>query len=243
MRTKMGRHTEELFTEQELSTAAGLVRQSMLNALPEPEACSHEFSAQFHEKMDRLLTRDRALTAMATVRRWTAAIILMILFGAATVLAVDTEARASFFDWVRKLYENSLVYEFFGAAPDEGLPSYELGWVPEGYEMVDEYRDDIGHSIVYQKENDETAVFVLDYHLRQEGEIYEVLFDKGKYQTSQVIVNGQSGDLYLSLDNTETNQLVWIDDERGIIFSLNGFLNQQDIMHIADGLFLCKTPK
>ena len=243
MRMKMGRHTEELFTERELATAAGLVRESMLDALPEPEACTHEFSAQFQEKMDRLLARDRLLNAMATVRRWVAAIILMILFGATTVLAVDSEARASFFDWVRKLYENSIIYEFFGKAPEDGLPSYEMGWVPEGYEMVDEYRDNIGHSVVYQKGEDEAAVFVLNYHLRQEGEIYEIILDKEKYETSQVIINGQNGDLYLALDGTETNQLVWIDDERGIIFSLNGFLNQQDIMHIAEGLFLCKAPK
>ena len=243
MRTKMRRHTEALFTEQELSTAAGLVRQSMLNALPETEACTHEFSAQFHEKMDRLLARDRALTAMATVRRWAAAIILMILFGAATVLAVDTEARASFFDWVRKLYENSLVYEFFGAALDEGLPSYELRWVPEGYEMVDEYRDDTMYSAVYAKKDNPEAVFVFDYHIAHAGTLTELLGDMSNYEHSQAEVNGNLADYYRSLVDTETNHLIWIDEENQLLFSVVGFLDKSDMLHIAEDLFLCKTPK
>ncbi len=89
-------------------------RQSMLGALPEPELCAHEFSPEFQAGMKRLFTRERVQTALHTVRRWAGAVILLFLFGAGAVLAVDTEARASFFEWVRKFYENSIVYEFSG---------------------------------------------------------------------------------------------------------------------------------
>ncbi|MBQ4564126.1 MAG: hypothetical protein IJA58_06575, partial [Lachnospiraceae bacterium] len=77
MSEKMRRRTEKVFTDQDLVVAAGIVRQSMLDALPEPEACTHEFSAQFQEKMKRLFAKDRTLNAFATIRRFAAAVILL----------------------------------------------------------------------------------------------------------------------------------------------------------------------
>ncbi len=77
----------------------------------------------------------------------------------------------------------------------------------------------------------------------QEGNIYEVIYDKEKYEIRQVEINGRKGDLYFALDETETNNLVWMDEAKGIVFSINGYLEGEDIEHIAEELLLCKTPK
>lgn len=238
-----GERRQKIFRDKDLAVAAGLVRQSMLSDLPEPESCTREFSPEFQTGMERLFTRERVQTALHTVRRFAAAVILLIFFGAGAVLAVDTEARADFFAWMRKLYENSIVYEFFGEKPEEGLPSYELGWVPEGYEAVDVYRDDTMYSAIYMKVDEPETVFVFEYHIRQEGEIYEVLYDEEKYEIKTVDINGFEGDLYLSLVETETNTLIWLDTIRGVVASISGYLEENDIMHIAEEMFLCKTPK
>lgn len=243
MSEKMRRRTEKVFTDQDLVVAAGIVRQSMLDALPEPEACTHEFSAQFQEKMKRLFAKDRTLNAFATIRRFAAAVILLFLLGAAAVLAVDTEARANFFDWVRKLYENSIVYEFFGGAPEEGLPDYELGWVPEGYEAVDVYRDEMMYSAIYMKVDDPDAVFVFEYRLVHPETVTEFIGDMSKYECYQVKVNGITADYYHALVETETNHLIWFDENMQIQFSFDGYLDEADMLHMAEELFLCKTPK
>jgi len=243
MSEKMRRRTEKVFTDQDLVVAAGIVRQSMLDALPEPEACTHEFSAQFQEKMKRLFVKDRTLNAFATIRRFAAAVILLLILGAAAVLAVDTEARANFFDWVRKLYENSIVYEFFGGAPEEGLPDYELGWVPEGYEAVDVYRDEMMYSAIYMKVDDPDAVFVFECQFVHAGVITELIGDMSKYEYHQVEVNGRVAEFYLALADTETNHLIWVDEGKQIQFSIIGYLGETEMLHIAEELFLCKTPK
>lgn len=236
-----GGFSGKTFRDKELVRAAGLVRESMLSVLPEPEACVHEFSPEFEAKMDRLFAKERVQHTLHTIRRWAAAVILLILFTAGAVLAVDTEAHASFFEWVRKVYENSVIYEFFGGAQDEGLPTYELGWVPEGYEAVDVYRDKTTYSAIYMKADDPEAVFAFDYSLRHEGDIYEVLYDESQYEWENVEINGIQADLYRSLDGTETNDLIWVDEDKGVVLAISGYLTVEDILHIAGEMFLCKT--
>lgn len=238
-----GNSAKKGFRDEELVQAAGLVREAMLGVLPEPAVCDHEFSPEFQAKMERLFAKERVHHILHTVRRYAAAIILLILFTGGVVLAVDTEARASFFEWVKKVYENSIVYEFFGGAQEEGLPNYELGWVPEGYEAVDVYRDETTYSAVYMKVDDPEAGFVFDYHIKQEGDIYEILYDEEEYEIKKVNINGLTGDLFLSLVETETNTLVWLDNIRGVVISINGYLAEEDMLHIAENIFLCKTPK
>ncbi len=46
-KNKTGEYSEKWFSEEELTLAAGLVRESILSTLPEPEACEHEFSPEF----------------------------------------------------------------------------------------------------------------------------------------------------------------------------------------------------
>lgn len=237
-----GKFVGKNFQDKELSRAAGLVREAMLGELPEPAMCDHEFSPEFQAKMERLFVKDRVYHTLHTICRYAAAIILLILFTAGVVLAVDTEARANFFEWVKKIYENSIVYEFFGGTQDEGLPNYELGWVPEGYEAVDVYRDETTYSAIYMKVDDPEAVFVFDYSQKQEGDIYEVLYDEEEYEIKKVDINGLVGELYLSLIKTETNDLIWVDEDKGVVLAISGYINEEDMLHMAEEVFLCKTP-
>jgi len=238
-----GNFAKKGFRDEDLVQAAGLVREAMLGALPEPAVCDHEFSPEFQAKMEGLFAKERVYRILHTVRRYAAAIILLILFTGGVVLAVDTEARASFFDWVKRVYENSIVYEFFGGAQEEGLPNYELGWVPEGYEAVDVYRDEMAYSAVYMKVDDANAGFVFDYNFMHGGTLTELIGDMSKYEHKTVEVNGMVGDYYHSLIDGETNNLIWINEETEIIFSLNGYLSETDMLHMAESIFLCKTPK
>lgn len=47
------------FSEDALRQAAALVRQSMLDSMPLPSQCTHEFSPGFQGKMERLISRER----------------------------------------------------------------------------------------------------------------------------------------------------------------------------------------
>ena len=124
------------------------------------------------------------------------------------MLTVDANARADFFKWVREVYENSIVYDFFNGTQTTGLPVYELGWVPEGYVKIFEYRDERTYSSIYQKGEDVTAAFVFDYSYGHSGTQVEILGDISKYEYKKINVEGSSVDYYQSLDGTETNNLI-----------------------------------
>lgn len=241
MNGKLHNHESFSFDEAELVTAAGMVREAMLKVLPEPEACTHEFSEAFRVKMKKLLEWEKRRQAFTTVRRWAAAVILLVLVSGAAVLTVDTEARAEFFAWVREVYENSIVYRFFNEPEEETLPDYELGWVPEGYELVELYKDENLYSAVYQKNDDVEATFVFDYSYIQVGGQLVVWADESKHEHKELMVKNIEADFYCSLDSAEPSELVWIDDELQIIFTIQGYLDELDMLHIAESVFLDKT--
>ena len=69
----------------------------------------HEFSASFEKKIRKLRKRaDHPYFYKALHKA--AAVILAILISGSAWLAVDTEARAAFFGWVKEIYET---YDYF----------------------------------------------------------------------------------------------------------------------------------
>ncbi|MBQ6875273.1 MAG: DUF4367 domain-containing protein, partial [Lachnospiraceae bacterium] len=108
---------------------------------------------------------------------------------------------------------------------------------------VDVYRDETTYSAVYMKVDDPEEGFIFDYHIRQEGDIYEILYDEEEYEIEKVNINGPTGELFMSLVETGTNTLVWLDNVRNVVISINGYLAEEDMLHIAESVFLCKTPK
>ena len=231
------------FTDAELAIAAEAVSNAMLHSLPEPEECKHEFSADFERKMEKLFVRERAMRRMAEIRRWAAAILLLVIIGGSAILAVDTEARAAFFGWVRKVYENSIVYEFFNEPTEGKLPTYDLGWVPEGYELTDAYRDETLYSAVYRKGEDIRDRFIYQYGYVHEGTKMELLLDLSEYEVKHIVLADKKVDLYISKNEAESSTAVWIDELSGIHFMIDGFFNESVMLHIIENVILVKMPK
>lgn len=238
---KYSQNGEFSFGEAELTAAAGAVRESMLKALPEPEECKHEFSARFEKKMQKLLQKEQRRQTFAAVRRWAAAIILLLLVSGGTILTVDAEARASFFDWVREVYENSIVYRFFNEPQEEALPTYELGWVPEGYECIDVYQDETTYSAIYQKGEDANAVFVYEYRYGDIRSSWEFLMDVTMYENETLSISGIEVQYYRSIDGTESSVMFWIDEKNEIAFMINAYFDETVMMHIFESTFLSKS--
>ena len=228
------------FTDAELAVAAGKVCEAMLNSLPEPEECKREFSAEFEQKMKKLFAKEKTFRIMVEIRRYVAAVLILLIIGMGTIFAFNTEARAAFVDWVRRVYENSIIYEFFNEPTAEKLPTYELGWVPEGYEVVDMYQSENLCGLVYQKGEDVTEGFVFDYQFGDSGMHVGWHGDLSKYEVKQESVAGRIVDLYLSQEDSESSVAVWLDESSRIVFTINGFLKEIDILHIIEQINLVK---
>lgn len=227
-----------IITDDALRLAAASVREAMLSTIPAPEECRHTFSLEFEAKMEQLMKTEQRRSHRRSIARRVAAVFLAALIGVSAWLAIDTQARASFFNWVREVYETHIVYRFTGEVPTETLPEYRLGWLPEGYVQVSSSGTEEMWAALYQSGED-ALTFV--YYRMAPGEVGSI-YDTGS-DGEPLTVNGNSGHFYPGADEASSNGLAWIDEKQSIFFMLSGFLSSDDMLHIAETLYLEEMPK
>ena len=161
-----------------------------------------------------------------------AGVILAILLAGSAVLAFSTEARAAFLGWVRQQYENFYVYFFAGDAVNSEPSRYELGVLPDGYTFAASYEIQGGEVYIYTNSNGSIADF--SYSTDPEG--FYLLADTAECEHHTVMVNGMTGDLYITLDETTSNMLVWTDSTKGLFFSISAPISGADLLKLAEGV-------
>lgn len=230
--------TDIRFGEQELQAAAKRVAESMLEGLPDAAACDHDFSEGFRRKMETLLRRQRRRSVQHAVWRYAAALLLTVTLTFGAVMAVSPQARAAVVQWVRTVYENSIVYRFFNPTPQGALPRYELTWLPEGFTETDVFCDEEDYYVIYEnKENGQG--FIFEYQLMHDGTNITITPEEGN-KNSQIEVNGLQGEYHQAPDDAGGNLLVLVDEENNIMFYISGDIDKNSIFNIANGMVLCK---
>lgn len=218
------------FTEEDLRQAAAAFREARLASLPAPEDCAEDLSPRFYRNMRPLLRRMRHPVLYQAMRQAAACFLAVLVLGGGW-LTVDTNARASFFQWVREVYETQIAYRFTGLPTEGETGVYRPAWVPEGYQEAVS-SDDI---VIYY--NEENRILSFQYNVMQEGTAIYVV-DADKATLTHVEINGIPGELYLSTDPALANGLIWLDESTGMAFSISGFLEESDILHMAESVYL-----
>lgn len=221
-------------TDDLLRAAAADVRTAMLDALPAPEECSHTFSPQFERKMQKLIRQQKAGYRLL---RQVAAVFLALLVGSGVWLMVDTEAKAAFIHWVRTVYENSIVYRFFGSdTPEVELTNYRPAWLPEGYvETMVIAEDSI--SLLVEYRNDENDVIYFHCFPMNDSVVTSII-PNGKITSEDVAVNGMYGTVYYPENMDESNEMIWFNEELHIAYGLSSYLEKSVMLHIAESVSL-----
>ena len=226
------------FTDDELRLAAASVCASMVEAAEAIPGGEHEFSDSFLEKMEALVALDKRRNKRRRVWHRIASVFLAFLLGASIFLATNPEARAAFFAWVREVYENSVVYRFLGDS-NGFLPKYEPSWIPEGFVLDGEYEekvdDKIWRDVVYI--NAATGdVFIFTYQTMADGlsNVLTSYVGETISEPEHYLINGLEGDYYTS----DTNTLIWHDEDKGVSFIIGSTLTKDVILHIAESVVL-----
>ena len=141
-----------MITDEMIAEAAAKYNDALIQYWQNVEMEEHEFSSKFERKMRRLIWKVK-YPYMHKALRSVACILIAFLISFASVLTFNVEARAAFTRWIREVYEDSIVYEFFGDRSETASLDYRVTWVPDGYELVDEYKSEVLYSLLYQKEN------------------------------------------------------------------------------------------
>lgn len=223
-------------TDDMLRQSAVIARDAMLASLPEPEDCPADCSPRLRRRLDRMLRRQRRPVFYRAMRQIAACLLAVLVLGGGW-LAVDSEARASFFQWARQAYETQIVYRFAGEAAERGV--YRVGWVPEGYT---EWKVSEGAVVTVYYVNASEEIMDFSYGPMQEGAAIAITdTDQAVMKPSEI--NGFSGTLYLSTDPALSNALVWMDEEKGMFFGISGLLDESDMLHMAESVYLENSTK
>ena len=107
---------------------------------------------------------------------------------------------------------------------------YYLGYIPEGYEEVERYENKSEIMIVYS--NSEGKLLDL-FYMDSSSNAHMFL---NQTDAEKATVSGNSADFYESEDEEVSNDLVWIDEENGMLFSVSGFFSKEELIRIAESI-------
>ncbi|MBQ4381896.1 MAG: DUF4367 domain-containing protein [Oscillospiraceae bacterium] len=221
-------------TDEEIKRAALAYVDHRLKTLP--PAWEGEFSPRFEASMAELILRtDRRRAVRRVLRSAVAAVLVLVLLGALTVLTVP-EARAAFEGWIRNIIPGGFSYEFSG--PGLESPSeYRLGWLPEGFKLTDEYIDDGYYDAYYETEDGEKTLEFSTGNV-SEGTTLSVFDLEEEMKEEAINVGGFHGTLYISNSDNDINAVLFnADDTVFVMISTNE--DKPVMLHIIDGIYLC----
>lgn len=218
-------------TDEMLTQAAKQVAAHMSESLPSPEECHHVFSQKFEQDMQGLISQTNRIHYIHRLLRRCAIMCLVVIMSMSIWLAIDAGARAAFVQWIKTVYEQSVVYEFFHSSQEQSNNHYELGWVPEGYAMKNVVSGEMVTTVIYQDDK-EPIYFIYENYM--DGGSIELF--PGKSDVEPIMVNGIPGEFYQSKDPNESNSLVWFDKEDSVLFSISGFTDKETMVQMAESI-------
>lgn len=221
-----------MISDERLREAARQAEENLLASLPKPEECEATFSPEYKRKMKKLARRTDH-PVIYWVQKAVACILLTILIGGGSVLAVSTEARAAFVGWVREVYEAWFVYRFEGESSNTiGDTQYRPTWLPEGYSqaLVPELSDQV--NVLYT--NDDGPMILFAYSSSSSALALHIQGDT--VVPSKVTVNGISADFYLEKEETRASSLVWKNPQNNIIYWISANLSEDVMIKIAESV-------
>lgn len=223
--------------DEELSFHMGEAREFWLAQYTEVELPPHVFSARFERTMASLIRKQKRSPAMRrtfTFAKRAAVLLLVLLLCGGLFLAMDTEARAMVPHWFRETFSHSVLYRFAETQKEAPLPVYSLGWVPEGFSLSYEFHDGLtGIRMLNYEDVVRNRSFSFDYtYMYQDSTI--TWFDiNDTARIEKVVINGMDGEYCPANGTDDFNGLLWFDLSYRIVFSLDGNIPKDVMLHIA----------
>ena len=146
-------------------------------------------------------------------------------------MTFNVEARAALTRWIREVYKDSIVYEFFGEKSETASLDYRVTWVPEGYELISESINPNEYIAIYKNLESGKGTFIFNcYYLKDKDKI-NFAVNEEEYIRYEVNIRGVRAEVYESIGTDESHNLIWFDSDIG--FNINAKINVNDMFKIA----------
>lgn len=189
---------------------------------------THRFSAEFEKKIETLKRNTEHPIRFHAARRVAAVFLALLLCGFAW-LALDVEARAAVFGWVRETYEMFFVYRFSeDETPEASAADYRLTGLPDGYEEFSRSKTGETVSILYVNQ----AGDLLKFSYAPARGRTDWFVDASYTGRTATFVNGNPADLLVSESPDVASALLWTTSD-GTAFFLSGFLSEEALIELA----------
>lgn len=220
-------------SDERLRAAAKIAGDAILASYIAGAEADHQFSPEFERKMDLLIQQTKEKPRY-TVLQKVASVILAIALGTGVWLAVDTDARAAVFGWIRAQYENVFHYYFEGNADTSFERSYELGWLPEGYSFLQRSERNGSNTVIYTNENG--SIITLTYKVSTDtgSSDFFLLDDSGTNKS--VRIGDVVAQLYLTDANDNSNAIVWVDEDSTRLFIISSVEDESTLIKMAENV-------
>lgn len=233
-------------TDRELDA---LLRYALLDAGAEDWAKETEQpeaeSRRQRRRMRAMLADPRGYARRASrplrrrVLRAAACLVLVCAVALGGVLTLSPTVRAEVAQWVRTWTGRMVSYHFGGTPAQEELPWYEIGDPLEGY-VETERSKERGHARI-SYEDSEGQRLSFRYYWMSQGTAIGIMTDH--MEKEAVVVNEADGEFYRSIDGNESNALLWMDQDTGIVFLIDAWASKEELLHMAESVDLVQTPK
>ncbi|MBQ3879958.1 MAG: DUF4367 domain-containing protein [Oscillospiraceae bacterium] len=219
-------------TRKTLRRAGFLEREARLSALP--EAPAHDFSPAFAQAAAPTLAKGRrSALARDFANRALAAAAALILILTAAVAAIP-QARAEFYTWTRQFIGYSVLYQTEGKTYTQDIPVLHFGWIPDGFEPVNPKSEKTNHLSYRNSETGEIFSFHVmlfsengDFWINGPGNEELGLIEE------EITIQNYSA-RYYHAEGTDDKWLVWVDEDRQILFILDGTIKKEQLYKIAE---------
>ncbi len=204
------------------------------NAIPPREELEkmYTFSERHNKMMEAIFAemrrRERIESYFRAVRR--IAIVILALIGCAVVsLKVVPTVYAYVEAWITENADDRLIFKDKDMEEDRGEKEdlrFELGYVPEGYELVGETQTNIGTSIISYKHKEGTLL-ELNYYGKSNGNQLSV--NTEEVLLEEVVVAGIGYKVFSGKDGRAI--VTW--EKETYLFKLTGNLEYKEMLNIA----------
>ncbi|MBE6885227.1 MAG: DUF4367 domain-containing protein [Ruminococcaceae bacterium] len=219
-----------VLTEERLREAVLKAHDIWLSTIEADEE-KYVLSPAFERKIKHLIQRMKLRRIAGKVARTAAGILLTILVGAAAWLTFDVEARAAVKAWFMEFYEHNIVYRFCENAESDEFPLYELGYIPDGFELEREVVTESFRKMKYKNsKTGEGVVFEYRYYT---GFLNVNLWEpSGGMKSEKVYINDTISDYYSGNEKMDNNILVLVSNK--MVFIITSNMEKTEIIKIAE---------
>ena len=185
----------------------------------------------FEKKVKRLFRQANHPYFYQSIRR-IASIFLAAILAGSVYLAVDTEARAAVFGWIKEAYEDLFVYRYEDKT-ENPIPEsdYRPSWLPDGY--TEFFVDDAAELILVVYVNEAGEMLKFNYVQNPNETSWGV--DLMQMEIISVKVNGNAADLLISTSPDIANCILWSTPDN-TAFYISAFLDMADLVRIAESV-------